>query len=457
MKKRIAITILLVLALLLVACGPQGTTTTTTTGSGGTTTTTTQGATDEEKDPVTIRTAVWGGEARFKLYDQVFALYEDEFPHVTIQKEYLAWSDYWVKKATQAAGNNLPDMTNISWYSIREYADRGMYVNLEPYVESGVIDIDNFLDLVLDTGKVDGVLYGVPIGVSIDGLMANKTLIESVGGQIPAFEVSYDDFINYVLDLQTKLPAGIYAITDQGRDQKQAATWIRQQYGVEFYADDGRSLGFPKEALKEWMEMWQVWREAGAVVPAEVSAELAGGDPWADTVQAREWVCLWFAPNNQLTIFQLYAEGQIVIGRQPYSATGPQKWGEILLTTCFGIASNSTIPDETAHLVNWFPHSIEGNRIFNADQGFVGVPEVVDMLVDKWEAEEPQKVEFFNHANAVATSNPAVAPTIPWAVGHTAVVGAFERQYDEVRYGQKSIDQMVDDFFAEANELLADN
>ena len=204
------------------------------------------------------------------------------------------------------------------------------------------------------------------------------------------------------------------------------------------------------------MEWWQVFRDAGAVVPPEITAELEGGDPWADTVQAREWVCLWSSPDNQLTIYQLYAEGEIGIGRWPYNASGSgNKWAEILLTTAFAIATNSNVKDDVAHLVNWFPYSIEGNRIFNADQGFVGVPEVVDMLKQKWTESEPQKVQFFNHANSVATSNPPVPPTIPWATGHTAVVSAFERQYDEVRYGNKTIDQMVDDFFAEAETLLA--
>ncbi|NLN45287.1 MAG: extracellular solute-binding protein [Clostridiaceae bacterium] len=441
MKRKAILCLLLILSMLLVsACD-------------GKTPETTKPA---AKDPVTIRLAVWGGEARFKLYDQVFALYTTENPHVTLQKEYLAWSDYWVKKATQAAGNNLPDMTNVSWYSIREYADKGMYVPLQPYVDSGVIKTDGFLDLVLDTGKVDGVLYALPIGVSIDGLMHNKTLIESVGMEPPSFEISYEDFTDYVLELQSKLPDNIWAITDQGRDQKVAATYIRQKFGVEFYSDDGKALGFTKENLKDWMNWWQVFRDAGAVVPAEITAELEGGDPWADTVQAREWVCLWSSPDNQLTIYQLYAEGEIGIGRWPFNASAQgNKWGEILLTTAFAIATNSNVKDDVAHLVNWFPYHIEGNRIFNADQGFVGVPEVVDMLKQKWTESEPQKVEFFNHANAVATSNPPVPPTVPWATGHTAVVSAFERQYDEVRYGNKTIDQMVDDFFAEAETLLA--
>ena len=461
MRSKVIICLLLSIMLVVSACGQATTAPTTapaatTTGGGATTApAATTAGTTAPAQPVTMRLAVWGGEARFKLYDQVFKLYTDENPHVTLQKEYLAWNDYWVKKATQAAGNNLPDLTNVSWYSIREYAAKGMYVPLKPYVDSGVVKTDGFLDLVLDTGKVDGVLYALPIGVSIDGLIANTTLIESVGMKAPSFEISYEDFVDYVLELQTKLPDRVWALTDQGGDQKQLATWVRQEYGVEFYAPDGKGLGFTKEALKEWLNYWQVFRDAGAIVPAEVTAELAGGDPWADTVQAREWVCLWAAPDNQLTIFQLYAKGKLTIGRTPFSTTGPNKYGEILLTTGFAIAKNSKIPDEVAKLVNWFPYSIEGNRIFNADQGFVGVPEVVDMLKAKWQAAEPQKVEFFNHANAIANSKPAVPPTIPWAVGAAAVTAAWTRQYDELRYGRKTIDQVVDDFFAEATTLLA--
>lgn len=452
MKKRAILSMILVLLFIFTACTSTQPTAPSQDSTDKNVEPTKEPVVEPSVEPVTIRTSVWGGEARFKLYDQVFDLYESENPHVTILRDYLAWGDYWVKKATQAAGGNLPDMTNVSWYSIREYAEKGMYVPLDQYIESGDINIDGWNDLVLDTGKVDGVLYSLPIGVSIDGLMSNKTLIEKAGMEVPPYEITYEDYKDYLLELQGKLPDEVWATTDKGKDFKSLSTWVRQKYGVEFYSPDGNSLGYTKEALKEWLEYWADLRDAGAIVPVAVSQELAGGDPWADTVEAREWVCTWMAPDNQLSIFQLYTKGELTIGRTPImSDEGVNKYGEILLMTGFSLASNSKVPDETIKLINWFPRNIEGNRIFNADQGFVGVPEVVDMLT---EMAEPKKAEFFNHATKVSISQPPVPPTIPWAVGSQAVVSAYERQYDELLYGKKTIDQVVDDFFAEAEELL---
>jgi len=409
---------------------------------------------EEAKKPVTIRMAAWGGEARFKLYDRVFDLYQKENPHVTLSKDYTAWNDYWIKKATQAAGGNLPDMTNVSWYSIREYSLNGSYVPLDQFVKTGQIDIKGFNETVLSTGKLNGVLYSLPIGVSIDGLMFNKTLIEKAGMKVPAYEITWDEYINFLLELQKKLPERVWASNDTGRDFKHLATWLRQKYGVEFYSADGKSLGYTKEQLKEWLVQWDNLRKAGAIVPASVSAELEGGDPWADTVQAKNMVCAWMSPDNQLTIYQLYTKNELVIGRTPVMPNGKNKYGEILLMTGFALSKNSKIPDETLKLINWFPRSIEGNRIFYADQGFVGVPDVAKLLLDMAAKESPQKLSFFKHAESVTTSQPPAPPTIPWAIGSTAVVSAYERQYDELRYGRKNIDQVVNDFFIEADKLL---
>ncbi len=82
------------------------------------------------------------------------------------------------------------------------------------------------------------------------------------------------------------------------------------------------------------------------------------------------------------------------------------------------------------------------------------MPEVADVLMGMAEAESPQKLAFFKHAESVTNSNPPAPATIPWAIGSVAVDAAYQRQYDEIRYGQKTMDQMIDDFFVEAGKLL---
>ena len=55
-------------------------------------------------------------------------------PASTIDPETYAWNDYWPKLATQAAGQNLPDVIQMDYRYIFEYARRGQLADLTPFV-----------------------------------------------------------------------------------------------------------------------------------------------------------------------------------------------------------------------------------------------------------------------------------------------------------------------------------
>ena len=60
-------------------------------------------------------------------------LYSTQNPGVTIDGETLGWDDYWPRLATQTAGRNAPDVIQMDYRYIFEYARRGALLPLDEY------------------------------------------------------------------------------------------------------------------------------------------------------------------------------------------------------------------------------------------------------------------------------------------------------------------------------------
>ena len=70
-----------------------------------------------------LRLIFWGSQARADRTYGVTDLYA-QAGGPEIEGEFLAWNDYWPKLATQTAGGNAPDVIQMDYRYIVEYATR---------------------------------------------------------------------------------------------------------------------------------------------------------------------------------------------------------------------------------------------------------------------------------------------------------------------------------------------
>ena len=96
--------------------------------------------------------------------------------------ETYAWNDYWQKLATQAAGQNLPDLIQMDYRFIFEYARRQQLAALDEFV-GNQIALDDFDPNQLDSGKVDGKLYGISMGANSMTHVYNQALLAEARGR----------------------------------------------------------------------------------------------------------------------------------------------------------------------------------------------------------------------------------------------------------------------------------
>ena len=78
----------------------------------------------------------------------------------------------------------MADVVQMDKAYIKQYVDNGMLVDLQPYVDSGVIDLKNVDKTVQEFGKIGDGLYAVCIGVNSPALLYNKTLLTENGIEI---------------------------------------------------------------------------------------------------------------------------------------------------------------------------------------------------------------------------------------------------------------------------------
>ena len=107
----------------------------------------------------------WGSRERAERTDKTNKLFQEKNPGMTITGETLGWTDYWPRLATQTAGRNAPDVIQMDYRYIYEYARRGALLPLDPFVAKG-LDLGDFSQAAIDSGKVDRKIYGVSLGLN---------------------------------------------------------------------------------------------------------------------------------------------------------------------------------------------------------------------------------------------------------------------------------------------------
>ncbi len=395
-----------------------------------------------------IRFAWWGSAQRHELYNKLVDMIEEEFPDVTIVREFAGWDDYWDKLSTQAAGGNVPDLHQYTPGQIVEYAKRGVVMPLDDFVESGQIDLSDFEQKVIDAGKVDGKIYMVTKGISAPAVFTNVDMIERAGVAVPEEDMTWDEFEQWVIQVSEALGEDAWALQDSGGWDNVIESYMRQK-GKKLISEDGTSLGFSKEDLIEWYSMWERLRQAGGIPPADVMAE-EGALGFEDSMIVHGRVAMQIMNGNQLKIHQRFMpEGDtLTLLRIPRMPDGVNEYGEIITGAFLAMSANTEYPDDVAKIINYWINDVEFNKVYNLEHGISGSSVINDALAPTM---DPSDLLVRENLEEVISTAPA---TEPRPQGFPAIVPLLAQGNEAIAFGGKSVEEAVDDVFAEAERLL---
>ncbi len=158
-----------------------------------------------------VRLIWWGNPDRDRRTNEVIDLYAKETGTEVVPETY-AWNDYWQKLATQAAGRNLPDLIQMDYRFIFEYARRQQLAALDDFIGKPA-RLGDFDPNQLASGKVDGKLYGVSMGANSMSYIYNKPLARPSSASPLADPTTWtnDDFDRHrQARSRTSCPSGMY-------------------------------------------------------------------------------------------------------------------------------------------------------------------------------------------------------------------------------------------------------
>jgi multiple sugar transport system substrate-binding protein len=430
-------------ALALLVAGCSGTSATG--GDGG-------GAGDDGKGEVkgTIRLSWWGGEVRNQKTNAVADLFVKANPGVTVDRETTDFGSYWNRLNVQAAGKNMPCVTQTQARQLNDYTKRKVLKPLDDMVSSGALDVSDIPKEILDTGRgPDGKLYMLPYGAAYDALTVNQTLAERAGVPAPPDGYDFTWFFDWVKQSQPKLPKGVAATDLRGGLPNYLIAYLNGR-GQQMFTTDGK-IGFGKEVLTEYWNRWEELRKAGATTdPAATAEEPTQAE---ESFMAQGRVLSDNRPGNWLTPLQKALDGKGTgqkLMTYPMPA-GPSGSGNVIITSGFSIPTNcDNVPTAAAFIKFWMTNP-EAVKLFSSDNGAVTNTKFLAEQIGDTSLPATKRQELAVYQKVVAQKPTAVL----YPPGYqTAFEGTFTRAYQDVSFGRKTVQQAVDSFFAEANAAL---
>ncbi|RKN46937.1 extracellular solute-binding protein [Streptomyces hoynatensis] len=397
-----------------------------------------------------IRFSWWGSASRNDKTNEVADIFEQDHPGVRVKREAADFSTYFNRLNVQAAGRNMPCVTQLQARQLNDFTDRNALLPLDPMIESGAIDVSDIPEDVLDTGRgPDGKLYMLPTGIAYDALTVNASLVEEAGAQLPPENYDWEDYGHFLESLRDGLPEGVSPANYQGGLPNFFIAYL-SGLGEDLFRD-GR-LGFSRELLTDYWEMWVHLRDEGVTnSPDEVSEEppspeagyVAQGDVVSDS-----------GPGNALTPVQSALEGahpgqRVTTLPLP---SGPAGTGNILVSSGMAIPRNcGNVPTAAAFIDFWANDERSGDT-YASDNGAVSNTRLLERQLNDPDLPETKKHELTLYEELVARH----PENVLYPPGYTAVFeSAFTRAFEDISFGHASVPEAVDSFFAEANAGLA--
>jgi multiple sugar transport system substrate-binding protein len=406
------------------------------------------GEAEAEDGKINLRFAWWGSQDRHDRTQEVIKLFEEKNPNIKITPEFAGWDGYWQKLATAAAGGNLPDIIQMDYARLVEYVDRDLLVDLNPFVDSGVINLDDVGEAYIEGGYVDEKLLAVNIGANAPAIGYDPAMLEAAGVDPSALEpgFTWEEYATISQKVKDSLGEGSYG-TGGVYNGLMFFNYYLRQHGKQLYNEEGNGLGYEDDQLFiDYFTYWDELLKDGVAAPPEVTATIKGLED--ELIVRGKAPAIWFH-SNQIVAAQKAAGRDLNLAVFPSLPGGEEgmylKPGQFL-----SVSKQSKQQEAAAKFIDFFTNSLEANEILAAERG-VPISAKVREHLKPLLGEAAQ--EMFDFMEVVEEHSSPIYPPEPAGAGE--VDALMTRITEEVNYGKTSIEDAAAKFREEANAILS--
>lgn len=174
-------------------------------------------------------------EARFKAATEYF---NQKFPDVKVEY-YTGWMS---KMDVGIAGGMVPDVISIDPMNIPAAMGKKYLMALDQYIANDrSFNMAEFIPTTVDMVRWQGKVAGLPITVTVKGLMYNKDLFDKAGVRYPDDSWTWDSYITYGKKLTYDSDGNgwldVFGLDINFGNHSYYPAWIYQS-GADFWSDD---------------------------------------------------------------------------------------------------------------------------------------------------------------------------------------------------------------------------
>lgn len=244
--------------------------------------------------------AWWGNQVRNERTQEALNLYSEQNPGITFDGQFSEVADYWNKIATAAAGHTLPDIIQMDYKYLQQYVNNNLLVDLTPYIENGIINVEDCNQDVLNSAKVGDGIYAICNGINAPMLAYNKTALDEAGITVKD-NMNMDEFISLCREVYEK--TGYKTNLAYNNDDNYIEYYLRAKDVVMF--DNGKMGGTAQDYV-DFFKLYEDGMAEGWMIDPSVFAER--------TIGAMEQDCMIYgsSPENMSWCALVYTNNMIV-------------------------------------------------------------------------------------------------------------------------------------------------
>jgi multiple sugar transport system substrate-binding protein len=389
-----------------------------------------------------MRMAWWGGAERARRTRAALDIWQSRNPGALIESETVGWSDYWTRLATQVAGGNSPDVIQMDYRYIHEYARRRALRPLDEFMPQP-LDIADFGPANIDTGRVDGRVFGVSMGVNSTAMLYDTTVLERLNIAPPTPNTSWAQFA----EIATAIARGVgrrgyFGTADAGLSEPAFEVFVRGR-GRPLYGEDGK-VAFTRDDAAEWFDYWDRLRRANVAAVGDVQATFRLTPETSMIVTGR--AAMDFSHSNLLIAHQGLMQNKLGMTAFPRGAQPGQYLKPSMLLSVAATAAN---PREAARLVGFLSVDKAAGEALGVERGVP--PSAARRGELATTVPEGDRIQI-DYIAAIAGNVAARPPPPPRGAGEVA--NLLRRTNEQVAFGQLRVPQAAEQFVAECGRIL---
>lgn len=393
----------------------------------------------------TLNVLWWGSQTRHEQTTAMLEKFEELNPDIDVVMDYSDWDGYWTKLPAQVAGGQTPDVFQMDYAYLSQYANNGVLAELDSYIADGSLDMNNVEQNILDSGTVNGKVYAISTGTNAPVMLYRKDILDELGLELP---------MNPTMSEYCEISKQVYEATGL-RDtfvtgcSADNLRFRLRNYGLNLYSEEATSLGFddPQYIVDMWELALQAQNEGWGMKPGEETAVTA-----FDSMVTDSWSR--YQNSNELQAYRDATGKDISMVMIPTmeDATTPNSYLKPAMYWCVG--ADSEVKDAAVRFINFFTNNTECYDIVGIERAVPISSEMREYVAPNLDEVSQEVVDFIDYVSQPDKTSPIMNPDP--AVGNE--VDELMDQYSEqVRYGEiTDLQAAAQQFMDEANQILAE-